>query len=209
MKILLGHMLTPREWAGLAGGLVAAGLIYALLVHPSLELFADLDRARLAKTEAEARLEQSHAKFDKLHRQIANAKKRLAELGGPPPHTSEKDFQVARLTTLARRCGITIDQYSPIDTVDNGDYRAFFFQFAGRGDFKSIWQYFDRIESEIDFVDLTHFTISSIPTGSAGACSVAWSSQINGMRTDTLDPAQSVQRAVGSTPSMEVALHGP
>ena len=205
----LDHVPIPKEWAGLAGGLLVAGVIHALLIHPSLELFADLDRARTAKAEAENRLAQTHASFDRLHHEIANAKKRLAELGGPPPHAREKDLQVARLTTLARRCGITIDQYTPVDTVDNGDYRAFFVQFAGRGDFKSIWRYLDRIESEIDFVDLTHFTISSTPTGSAGVCSVSWSCQINGMRTDTIDPAQSAQRAVGRPPPMEVALHGP
>ncbi len=209
MKVRLDNILTPKEGATLAGGLLAAGLIYGLLIHPSLQLFADLDQAREAKHEAKSELEQAHAKFELLERQITNARKKLAELGGPPPHENEKDRQIARLTTLAHGCGVTIDQYSPIDTVDDGDYRAFFVQFVGRGEFKSIQEYFGRIESEIDFVDLTHFTISPGPAGPQGLCSVAWSCQINGMRTDAVEPAQSAQHARERPAPMEVALHGP
>jgi len=209
MRVELHRILTPKEWGVTAGGLLAAGLIYALLVRPSLELSTELDKARTAKAEADRVLNQAHLKYERLHRQIARAEEELAELGGAPPRASEKDLQIARLTSLAQVCGITIDQYSPLDTVDDGNYCAFFVQFVGRGDFRSVQSYFERIETELDFVDLTHFTISSSPTDPGGVCSVAWSCQINGTQTDGAEPPQSVHSPSERPASMEVALHGP
>jgi len=186
MKLLLDRTLKPKEWICLAAGLMAAGVLYAVLIHPSLRSFAELEQARVAKTKAEEELERFRTEFEDLQRQIAEGKKQLTELGGSPPHVSEKDLQIARITALARRCRISIDQYSPIDTIDETDHRAFFVQFIGRGEFASIQQYFNGIESDIEFVDVTHFTLSSVPNDASPVCFVTWCCRINGIQTDGL-----------------------
>lgn len=184
MKVGFDNPLKPREWALLAVWLLAAGLIYVLLIHPSWRLYTDLEQAEASKKEATEHLEQVRGQLERLQRQISESKKRLAEIGGPPPHEDQKDTQIACLTALAKRSGVTVDQYFPIDTIDNGDCRAFFIQFVGRGQFDAIRRFFASVESEMDFVDLTHFAVTASTTETSSLCSMAWSCQINGLRTD-------------------------
>lgn len=209
MKLRVDNILKPREWICLASGLVAAGAIYALMIHPSLQLHAELDRARAVKKGAQEELERVSTELQHVQHRIFEDKKRLAELGGSPPSAREKDLQIARLTRLARMCNVTIDQYSPIDTVEEEDHLAFFVQFTGRGAFSAVQRYLNRVESEIDFVDVTHFSITSAPEAAAPVCFLSLSCRINGMRTETVEPGRSVQRQAAGPVSLEVALHDP
>lgn len=207
MSVRMNDLLKPREGAVLAVWFLAAGLIYGLLIRPSLQLCADLDQARAAKAEAKAELSRTGTRLAALRRQIRQAHEELAKVGGPPPHEKEKDLQVAHLTMLATGAGITVDQYTPMDVADNGDYRAFFFQFAGRGGFEAIRRYFQQVESDVDFVDLTHFAISVIPNDETPTCSVNWSCQVNGVRTEIVPPAEPAQQEASRPgPLTEVAL---
>ena len=207
MKLRFDNILKPKEWIGLAAGLLVAGGLYFVLIHPSLQSYAELEHARTARRQAEQELERTRTTFEQTRQRIAEAKQQLEELGGSPPRADEMDLQVARLTALAARCRVTLDQYSPIDTVDETDHRAFFVQFTGRGHFAAVQQLFSRIESEIDFVDVTHFTITSVGNEATPICFVGWSCRINGILADAIEPRETAGRPGRGPASTEVALH--
>lgn len=208
MRLRFNPTLTRKELATLAGGLAVAVLMYVVLVHPSVQLYADLDDATAAHQQATGRLERLHAELDRLEAEIATFEKRLEALGGAPPDESRRDHQIARLTSLAQQCGIRVDQYAPVGTVNHGDYRRFTIHFVGRGTFGEVREYFSRVEREIDFVDLTHFQVAARPTDGVSECRIEWSCQINGMISEPQDPPGFAPRASQQSDSMEVALHG-
>ncbi len=197
MKLRLNEMLKPKEWIGLTVGLVAAGAIYFLLIEPSLDLGSRREEAAAAQKKAESELGRLQGQFQNLQQRVVDARKRLSESGGSPPPADKKDFQIARINALAELCKITVDQYVPLGTVEEVDHQAVFLQFTGRGDFASIREYFSRLESQIDFVDVTHFALTSVVKENSPVCLVNWSCRINGVRPDpaSTPPAPGPQAA--------------
>jgi len=210
MKLAKQHILKPKEIISLISALVLAGLIYAAMIHPSMRLFSDLDKARLAKEKASKELDQIRQQQHELENSIIEQKKRLASLGGSPPTDKEKDALMARLTKLAEEeCQITIDRCAPMDTLIEDDHRAFFMEFTGRGSFSALKQYFRRMEKEIDFVDVTHFSITVKRPDISPECMFAWSCRINGMRVDTIPSDQLAGPIDNSFARLEVAADEP
>jgi hypothetical protein len=191
----LAVILRPHEWIGLGAGLVLAVAIYAALIHPSLQMVGQEEQAAASRAAAERELTQLRVEHQQLLSSIADYQRRLKELGGSPPLVSEKDAQIARVTSLAKECGVKVDQYSPIETVDQEDHQAVLLQFAGRATYEKLQAYFRRIEREVDFVDITHFSVTKLPKGDTAECQMSWSCRINGMRPDspaTQEPARKV-----------------
>jgi Tfp pilus assembly protein PilO len=191
-----------REWIALSAGLAVAALIYAVLIQPPLRLSSAYDPAMEARRVAEEELADTRTSLERLQRQLVRDRARLEELGGSPPPANEKDLVIARVTGLANDCQLTVDRYLPIDVVDEPDHRAVFVRFVGRGEYHAIENYFRRFENEIDFADITHFSIIAEPAGVAHTCQLTWSCRINGLRPDaTGEPAVPVTVTPG-----EVAL---
>jgi hypothetical protein len=180
----LNIQVKPSEWLILTAALLLAGSIYALLIQPSLDLIGSAETARRQKEEAEQQLASITEAYEHLQRRLKTEGNRLVELGGAPPSARENDRQVARLTSLAQRLLITIDRYQPISTVDQSDHRAFFVEFTGRGSFPALQQYFREIECNVDFVDVTNFSFTSIENQEPPMCLATWSCRINGMHFD-------------------------
>jgi hypothetical protein len=214
MKFKLDNPLRPVHWVVLATGVVLAVMIYGVWIHPSLELVARLDEAREARTEADEALEQAHATFQRLQQRIRANRDRLEEMGGTPPPESQRDFQIARLTALAGLCDLAIDQYVPVDSVVASDHLAFHVQFIGRGSFAAIQEYFRRVETEVDFVDITHFSINSANSAnpvneeSTAEALASWSCRINTSKPDAHAELSHAGSQTDSPPSREVAWHG-
>jgi len=207
MKLEDFNLLKPKEWLAMSGGVAVSLLIYMMFMQPSLLLVSDYEGAKTDKHNASIELDGARTKLEQLQQQITRDRERLAETGGAAPSTREKDHLITRLIGLADVSHITVDQYSPIDVIDEGDHLAIYVQFTGRGVFGGILSYFHQVETEIDFVDVTHFTIRSLSQEeTASECLVTWSCRINavqadGVRTSLGDP--------GGTALREVARHEP
>jgi hypothetical protein len=206
VKLPFDNLMKPQEWLGLITGLLATGAIYAFLIHPSVQLFAQQDEAFEARALAERELEKSRDEYQRVQETITASLKRLRALGGTPPPASEKDLQISRVTSLAKECAVTIDQYLPIETVDHEDHQSNLLQFTGRGSYASIQRYFQRFESDLDFVDITNFSITTTGKQPGSQCVVSWSCRINGMLT----PGGGRKPAgLPATPVAEVARREP
>jgi hypothetical protein len=191
----LAQILRPHEWVGLAAGAALAVTIYAALIHPSLQLMGLETEAAGRRTAADRELAQLRNQYQQLIDAVALDRRRLKEIGGSPPLSSQKDRQIARVTALAKDCSVMVDQYSPIETVEQEDHEAVLLQFSGRAGYSAVRDYLRRLESEIDFVDITHFSIAKAPKEGVDECRLSWSVRVNGMRPATGAPARSDKRA--------------
>lgn len=178
------NILQPHEWIALGAGLFLATGIYFLLIHPSLQQVGQEAQAEHERSEADRELTQLRLDYQQLQATIQQYRRRLKEVGGSPPLISQKDALIARVTALAGQSRVKVDQYAPIETVDQEDHQAVLLQFTGRGTPAAIQDYFRRLETEIDFIDVTHFVVSRLQKESAAECQVSWSCRINGMRPE-------------------------
>ena len=209
VKVKFIQILKPHEWLSLASGLLVAGAIYALLIHPSLKSLTDLPRLRVTRRAAQDELARLQNKLQRAESQIRQDRAILAGMGGGPPPSGQKDLQIARLTALATQCHVKINQYVPIDTVDYQDHRAHMVEFSAQGRFPDMHRFFSLIESTIDFVDVTHFVINVVQADQNSQCLVTWSCRINGI-TPEMSPRESPgQRADGRRSPMEVVRREP
>jgi hypothetical protein len=197
------------EWAALAVGVLAAAGIYAAFIRPSLASASAMTEARAQRDSATNDLLETRRQHQVLLSAITDQKRQLETLGGSPPSVDDRQAQLARIASIAHDCRLVIDEYLPIGDVDAREYSASYVQFTARGPFLRVCDFFRRVESEMDYVDVTHFTMTSSvdrakPT--EPACLVSWSCKLSGMprRRPELEKAG----APAGTPAAEVALHG-
>jgi len=206
MDLRLKAILDTRAWIALAGCLLAGLIIYAGLIQTSLDLYSRHEEAALNADRAQRELAGLRSRYESLQHEIIQREQRLAELGGSPPPVGEQDLQVAHITSIANASRVTIDQYLPIGSVDEDDHRAGFLQFTARGSFAAVQNFFRKLEAQVDFVDITHFSIAPGQADVSGTCRVTWSCRINAMRPEAPAPRRD-QRA--DPPPREVVLHAP
>lgn len=198
----------PGEWIALGCALLAAAGIYAALIHPSLASVSALDEARAARDAAVKGLDEALRQHQALLARIVDQQLQLEKLGGSPPSLDDQEAQLARMAGIARECRLALDQYSPSGNVDTPDYSASYVQFAGRGAFQQVYDFLRRVEAEMDYVDITHFTLVSAADPSKPAepgCVLTWSCKLSGMPRK---PAGSKTPEIEAE-AMEVALHEP
>ena len=200
--------LHRREWLSLAGGLTVMAAVYVLLIHPSLQALWTIPELRDGRQVTQQELSDIRMKLQQARRQMANDRMTLEKLGGSPPPASQKDLQIARITALADRCAVPINQYTPVETVDFSDHRATIVEFSGQGSFPRIQGLLSRIESEIEFVDVTFFSIKAVKSEEVSECLFVFTCRINGIR-----PESKVRPIVAEDDRMvpgfvEVARHG-
>jgi hypothetical protein len=197
----------PVEWIALGCALLASAGLYALLIHPSLASVSALDKARSGRNAALRELDRVQQQHQALLMQISDQRRQLRELGGSPPSLDDREIQLARIAGIARQCRLALDQYAPSGDVDTADYSATYVQFAGRGDFLQVYEFFRQMEAEMDYVDITHFALISAVDPSRPAepaCALTWSCKLSGM------PRKPAAPEPGAEPqTMEVALHEP
>lgn len=182
MNVWSKGCLRLEEWVALAASVVVFVCAYLFLIHPSMELVARHDQASEQRRQAEADLRKARERLEELQVQITRHRQRLNELGGSPPGAAERELQISRVTALAAACQLSVDQYLPIDTVEESDHQAAFVQFAGRGDFAAIRAYLGRLETQLEFIDISHFSITADPRETG--CRLSWSCRINGIRAE-------------------------
>lgn len=198
-----------NEWLAVVCGLVAAGTVYWLLIHPSLRHVSGREQALSEMKQAEQQLEDARRQYEALRREITAREQELKQLGGSPPPAQERESQIARLTALAAECQLTVDKYQPIDSVELSDHQAFFVEFVGRGSFPAFQRFLHRVETEIDFVDTTHFALTSGDSQKDSTCSATWSCRINNMRTTTQAETPRMRKTASGAFSEEDRLNEP
>jgi hypothetical protein len=210
MKNKLPIRNLPTEWVALGCALLAAAGLYAALIHPSLASVSALDKARLDRDAAVRELDEAQRQHQALLVRITDQKKQLDLLGGSPPSLDDREIQLARIAGIARECRLALDQYSPNGEVDTPDYSASYVQFAGRGAFLDVYGFFRRVEAEMDYVDITHFTLISAADPAKPAdstCVLTWSCKLSGMPRTPVQPVTPKPTIAAVT--REVALHEP
>jgi len=207
MRLKFNAQLKP-EWVAVAAGVLAAAGIYLGFIHPSVATVAAMGEAQARHEAASNDLLEARRQHQALLSTIAEQKDQLAKLGGSPPSLNDKEAQLARIAAIARDCHVAIDQYQPIGDLDTSEYSAAYVQITARGAFPQICEVLRRVEAELEYVDVTHFTLSSVSThekATEPACQVSWSCKLSGMPRQTNGPekADAAKRAM----SAEVALH--
>lgn len=192
-------LFRSKEVLATVGGFAASALIYALLIQPSIELNGQYDQALADKTQEEEKLAGLHSQFQMVQQNIQTHKRHLSEVGGSPPPAGAKDLQIARVTNLANSCDLQVDQYSPIDVWEKKEHQELFLRFSGRGTFESFQKFLQRLEAEIDFVDITHFAISLMVLDGPKICTFNWACRFNGMRKPEPIKAGAPQPAVSAS----------
>ena len=208
MRVRIDNIVRRQEWIALAVGLAVAATIYCLLIQPSMQSFANHDHALAMKREAEQELTETHLKIQALEHKIADGRKQLTALGGTPPSIQQKDERIGELTALASHCGVLIDEYSPIDTLDANDYQSVFIRFTGRAEFQTIHRFFQRAESDLNYLDVTHFSINAVQSPGTPMCQVNWTCRISGMSSAASENDIPAHVRRNGTQLQEVAFHG-
>lgn len=185
------HLFWAKVWLSVLAGVAVTGIMYALLIHPSVVLVAQRESAREARTSAEQDYLRAVSALKSIQTRILDKSGRLEALGGSPPPETQEDIIVTSLTNMAVMDGITIEQFAPLDTLDAEDHRAFFVQFMGSGKFTDLYRYLKRVESQVDFVDITHLSISRSTRHPEDTCLIQWSCRIN---TQKISNESKVQR---------------
>jgi hypothetical protein len=196
------------EWVALVAGVLAAGGIYASFIHPSVLTVAAMGDARARYEAASNDLVEARRQHQALLSNVVEQRKELAGLGGSPPSLRNKEAQLARISTIARDCQVVVDQYQPIGDLDTSEYSATYVQITTRGPFPQICCFFRRVEAEMEYVDVTHFTLTSSVNRAKPAetaCLVNWSCKLSGMPRQGSEPA--TPGAPNKAVAAEVALH--
>lgn len=207
MKLDVINSIKPQEWISLASGLVVAGAIYALLIYPAQRSLTELPALRKARAVAGLELVTVRQKLDRLQHQIAEDEKQLQTAGGGPPSAGQKDLQIARVTALADRHDVVIEQYLPLSTVDHNDHRAYMVEFTGAGSFLAIQALFAAIERQLDFVDVTNFAIEADRSGAGATCVIHFCCRINAIAPELIDSELRAKQAEHLPSAREVVWH--
>jgi Tfp pilus assembly protein PilO len=156
----------------------------ALLVHGPLRETAGLAAAQAQYARALRELADVQADKRRLDQEIDTSTQRLSAPGGGLPDIHQMERYLAHVTALASANGINVDSLVPGPYVDYGDHVAVRVSFTGRGGFVGFHRLLDSIEGQLEYVDVTHFGISSRGASEGKVCQLEWSLRIRAGRAD-------------------------
>ncbi len=177
------------DLVGAAAALLIVAGGYLLLIRGPWEEAGRLSAVRESCAQTTRDVADVHADTERIHRQIEASEKKLAAVGGPLPEAREIDRYLARVVAVAGASGVAIDTFVPLPPQDWEDHRALHVNFAGRGTFTALHRMLRNIERELEYADVTNFSITSNPSGGAPACQLTWSLRICTSREGPAAPA--------------------
>jgi Tfp pilus assembly protein PilO len=155
-----------KDWRRYDVDLAGVGLLiliavvgYPLAIHSALSDVLRYEQARRQRDEASAALASLRAQCASAKRQIEESRHRLTTVGSRLPDPHAVDGMISRLQKLTSQCGIVLARLQPAGTAENDGYQASTFQIAGKGTFPALQRWFARIESDVPYLDITHFVI--------------------------------------------------
>lgn len=210
MRLNRNHLFWARVWLCVGAAISLAVCVYAALIHPSVVLVLHREESELQRQTAEMDYLDAVSELETIQARIEKKRQRLETLGGAPPLETREDIVVTHLTNLAVSDGISIEQFAPLDSIDAENHRAFFVQFKAHGDFGSFYRFLKRIETQVDFVDITHLSVTRVARLDESPCMIEWSCRINTRRvTDGHGRARETGEFVASTGKTGEGRHAP
>lgn len=166
---------------------------YLLLLQRPLEECGRLPIVREAAAQAARDLAAVQSERERLRREVEESDRKLASVGGGLPESREIDRYLARVMAAAADNGISIDTLSPSPATEQGDHREVRVNFVGRGSFVGFQRMLRAIEHDLEYADVTHFSVASGAEGSESLCRLSWSLRIHTNRDGP--PARTVLNA--------------
>jgi len=170
--------ISLTDTIGAAAVLLIGAGGYLLLLQRPLEECSRLPIVREAAAEAARDLTAVQSERERLRREVEQADRKLASIGGGLPERREIDRYLARVMAAAADNGISVDTLAPGPTIEETDHREIHVQFAGRGSFVGIQRMLRPLEHELEYADVTHFSVASGPEGAESLCRLNWSLRI-------------------------------
>jgi hypothetical protein len=181
--------LSLTDAIGAAAALTIAGGGYLLLIHKPLQEAGRLSLVRQAAEQTARDLAAMEADTSRLRRQIDAGTKKLASIGGGLPEAREIDRYLARVMAIAATNDIAIDVLSPLPASDQDDHQELHVNFVGRGSFAGFHRMLRDTERELEYGDVTHFSVVSRDAGSGSSCRLNWSLRIRTTRDTPITKA--------------------
>jgi Tfp pilus assembly protein PilO len=170
--------LSLTDAIGATVSLLIAGGGYLLLIRGPLRESGRLDVVHEASRRADAELSTMRAETGRLRHEIEGSTKTLAAFGGGLPEARDIDRYLAQVMAAATASGITIDTVSPLPTTEQDDHEEIHVSFAARGPFVGFHRMLRAIEHDLEYADITHFSVASGSEGSESSCRLNWSLRI-------------------------------
>ena len=156
----------------------------ALLVHGPLREMAGLAAAHAEYARGLRELADVQADKRRLDQEIDTSTQRLSAPGGGLPDIRQVERYLAHVTALASANDINVDSLAPGPYLDCGDHVTVRVSFTGRGGFIGFHRLLESIERQLQYVDVTHFGISSRRPSEGKTCQLEWSLRIRARRVD-------------------------
>lgn len=157
-----------------AGAFLAVAIAgYLLLIHRPLQDGRRLAQARAAHSRVVRDLSAVHADAQRVRRELDAASQELASIGGGLPDGERIDRYLARITVIAAAHGVSVETLAPLPVELREEYRETYIHLVCRGPFDGLHRMLRQIEAELDYADVTHFSIVRGDAESAG-CVIDW-----------------------------------
>ena len=149
------------DLAGL-GLLVAVTVVgYALAIHGPLSDSFRHDRARREQEEMALKVASLRARGAAIEAKIEHAKHRLSSMEAKLLDSHAVDEVIARLHDAASQCKVVLTRFQPTVASRQTGYQSRKFLVEGHGPFRALHRWFSQIESDVPYLDVTHFSIRS------------------------------------------------
>lgn len=185
--------LSLTDLIGAALAVLIAGGGYILLIRKPLQEIGRLAIVRTLAQRAGDDLAAMRTETDRLQQEIDADSQKLARIGGGLPAARETDRYLARVMNAATANGVTIDTLSPLPASEDADHREVHVNFVGHGSFAGFHRMLRALEHELEYADVTHFSVASGSEAGGALCRLNWSLRICTTRNDPV--AEVVSRA--------------
>jgi Tfp pilus assembly protein PilO len=180
------------DFVGAGALLLIAAAGYLLLVHRPLQDSRRLKQTRATHGRIVVDLSAARNDAERIRTELDATSRQLASIGGGLPDADRIDRYLGRIAAIATVNGVSIDTLAPLPSQVREDYRETYVHLVCRGPFTGLHRMLRQIERELDYADVTHFSISTGEAQSA-SCLMDWSLRVY----STLAPgtAKAVARA--------------
>ena len=158
----------------LALGLACAGG-YFLWIGPALQTARAKTPAMEACSAQEQRYRAARADYFRVRRTLGNLLEQVRHEGGGMPARAAVDQRIAEMAAIAQACGVVIEEVDPEELPPLEEHLVTQVRFRARADYSAFRHFMRRVERQMPFLDITHFSLTARSAPSNGPCRITWS----------------------------------
>lgn len=155
------------------GVLCASG--YFLWIGPSLETIRAQAAARAACEAQEMRYRAARANHFRVRRTLQDLVAQVEREGGGMPPCSAVDQRIAQMAAIAQNCGVVIEEVNPRHMPQTAAHMATRIHFRASGSYSGFRRFLRQVETQMSFLDITHFALTRGAAPTNGDCQITWS----------------------------------